>query len=272
MMRDTMAGSFRPNRVDDDRPRDRIERGRRVRSDGREANQLRPVRFIPNFTENPLGSVLIEMGRTKVMCTVCEERSVPRWMAGQGRGWITAEYSMLPGSTDRRSEREAARGKVGGRTMEIQRLIGRSLRAVVDLAMLGERTLWVDCDVLQADGGTRCASICGAYVALSIGVRRLVGCGDLERDPLRDSVAAVSAGVVDDKIVLDLPYAEDSRAQVDMNVVATGGGRLVEIQGTGEQSTFSRAELDALTDLALDGIGELTRLQAAAVEAGEAAK
>jgi ribonuclease PH len=229
------------------------------------------VRFFPNFTENPLGSVLIEMGRTKVLCTVCEERSVPRWMAGQGRGWITAEYSMLPGSTDRRNEREAARGKVGGRTMEIQRLIGRSLRAVADLAALGERTLWVDCDVLQADGGTRCASISGAYVALSIAVRRLVDCGDVARDPLRDSVAAVSAGVVDDKVVLDLPYAEDSRARVDMNIVATGSGSLVEIQGTGEESTFTRAELDALTDIALDGIGELTRLQATAVEAAKAA-
>jgi ribonuclease PH len=241
-----------------------------MRSDGREANQLRPVRFTPNFTENPLGSVLAEMGRTKVLCTVCEERSVPRWMSGQGRGWVTAEYSMLPGSTDRRSDREAARGRVGGRTMEIQRLIGRSLRAVTDLSALGERTLWVDCDVLQADGGTRCASITGAFVALSLGVRRLRRCGDLERDPLRDSVAAVSAGVVDDKVVLDLPYAEDARAQVDMNVVATGTGRLVEIQGTGEESTFTRAELDALADLALDGITELTRLQAAAVEAGEA--
>jgi ribonuclease PH len=154
--------------------------------------------------------------------------------------------------------------------MEIQRLIGRSLRAVTDLSALGERTLWVDCDVLQADGGTRCASITGAFVALSLGVRRLRRCGDLERDPLRDSVAAVSAGVVDDKVVLDLPYAEDARAQVDMNVVATGTGRLVEIQGTGEESTFTRAELDALADLALDGITELTRLQAAAVEAGEA--
>jgi ribonuclease PH len=227
------------------------------------------VRLLPDFTENPLASVLIEMGRTKVLCTVCEEARVPRWLQGQGRGWITAEYSMLPGSTDTRSDREAARGKLSGRTMEIQRLIGRSLRAVADLSALGERTLWVDCDVLQADGGTRCASITGAYVALALGVRRLLRSRLLERDPLRDSVAAVSAGVVDGDVVLDLPYEEDARAAVDMNVVATGSGRFVEVQGTGEECTFSREELDGLTHVALAGIGELTRLQEAAIAEGE---
>ena len=240
-----------------------------MRRDGRSAEELRPVRLTPNFTENPIASVLIDVGRTKVLCTVCEEASVPRWLQGQGRGWVTAEYSMLPGSTDRRSNREAARGKVSGRTMEIQRLIGRSLRAVADLSALGERTLWVDCDVLQADGGTRCASITGAYVALALAVKRLLRTGALERNPLRDSVAAVSAGVVDGGVVLDLPYEEDSRAEVDMNVVATGSGRFVEVQGTGEECTFSRGDLDGLTDVALAGILELTKLQEQAIAEGE---
>ncbi len=241
-----------------------------MRRDGRTAAELRPVRLTPNYTENPSASVLIEVGRTKVLCTVCEETSVPRWLQGQGRGWVTAEYSMLPGSTDPRSSREAARGRVSGRTMEIQRLIGRSLRAVADLSALGERTLWVDCDVLQADGGTRCASITGAYVALALSLRRLLRTGALERYPLRDSVAAVSAGVVDGNVVLDLPYEEDSRAEVDMNVVATGSGRFVEVQGTGEECTFSREDLDGLTDTALAGIRELSKLQEQAIAEGEA--
>jgi ribonuclease PH len=232
-----------------------------MRRDGRTSGELRPVRIVPDFTANPLASVLIEMGRTMVLCTLCDERSVPRWMQGRGSGWVTAEYSMLPGSTDRRSDREAARGRLSGRTQEIQRLIGRSLRAVTDLSALGERTLWVDCDVLQADGGTRCASITGAYVSLALGLRRLLRSGDLERNPLRDSVAAVSAGVVDGEVVLDLCYEEDARAEVDMNVVATGSGRFVEVQGTGEEGTFSRQQLDALNDLALDGIGQLSKLQ-----------
>jgi ribonuclease PH len=231
------------------------------RRDGRAAGALRSVRLVPDFTENPLGSVLCQVGRTWVLCTVCEELSVPRWMHGSRRGWITGEYSMLPGSTDRRSDREAARGRLSGRTQEIQRLIGRSLRAVADLGVLGERTLWVDCDVLQADGGTRCAAITGAYTALALAVRRLLRRGALERDPLRDSVAAVSVGVVDGDVVLDLPYDEDSRAEVDANVVATGGGRLVEVQGTGEGATFSADELARMTALALDGIAELTKLQ-----------
>jgi len=236
-----------------------------MRRDGRPAEALRPVRFHVDFTENPLASVLIEMGRTRVLCTVSEELSVPRFLAGTGRGWVTAEYSLLPGSTDRRTEREAARGKLSGRTQEIQRLIGRSLRAVVDLSQLGERTLWVDCDVLQADGGTRTASITGAYAALAIGVGRLRGRGVLASDPLLDSVAAVSVGVVDGRIVVDLPYEEDSRAEVDMNVVATGRGRFVEVQGTAENGTFAPEDLERMTRLALAGIGELTKHQLEAV-------
>jgi ribonuclease PH len=232
-----------------------------MRRDGRAPDALRPLDLILDFTENPLGSVLCSMGRTRVLCTVCEERSVPRWMQGNGQGWITAEYSMLPGSTDRRSDREASRGRLSGRTQEIQRLIGRSLRAVADLQSLGERTLWVDCDVLQADGGTRTASITGAYTALALACRRLLQSGQLERDPLRDSVAAVSVGIVDGEVVLDLPYEEDVRAEVDMNVVATGRGRFVEVQGTGEEGTFSVEQLQQLTDLALQGIAELVGAQ-----------
>jgi ribonuclease PH len=236
-----------------------------ARADGRRADELRPVVYAVDFTENPLGSVLWESGRTKVLCTVSEEPSVPRFLAGSGRGWITAEYSMLPGSTDRRSEREAARGRQSGRTLEIQRLIGRSLRAVADLGALGERTLWVDCDVLQADGGTRTAAITGAWVALAIATRRLLRRGALARSPLRDSVAAVSVGIVDGAPVLDLPYAEDSRAEVDMNVVGTGGGRYVELQGTAEQGTFAGEDLDALLALARIGLGRLQTLQDAAL-------
>jgi len=181
-----------------------------MRADGRVADQLRKVRITTDYTENPLASVLCEMGKTMVLCTVSEEFSVPRFLRGTGRGWVTAEYSMLPGSTAERVGREAARGKQSGRTMEIQRLIGRSLRAVVDLSSLGERTLWIDCDVLQADGGTRCASITGAYTALALAISRLQSRGDLEHKPLRDSVAAVSAGCIDGEVVLDLPYEEDS--------------------------------------------------------------
>jgi ribonuclease PH len=232
-----------------------------MRRDGRGPHELRPVRVQLDFTANPLASVLFEMGRTKVLCTVHEERSVPRFLQGSGRGWITAEYSLLPGSTERRSDREASRGRPSGRTQEIQRLIGRSLRAVADLPALGERSLWVDCDVLEADGGTRTASITGAYAALELAARRLVARGQLERLPLRDSVAAVSVGIVGGELVLDLPYEEDARAEVDMNVVATGSGRFVEIQGTGEDGTFSPEDLKSLTELGLAGIRELTRLQ-----------
>jgi ribonuclease PH len=223
------------------------------------------VHLEPDFTQNPLGSVLCRVGATLVLCTVCEEPAVPRFLQGSGRGWITAEYSMLPGSTDRRGDREVARGRPSGRTMEIQRLIGRSLRAVADLGALDERTLWVDCDVLQADGGTRCASITGAYAALAIAVNRLLQRGALERSPLRDSVAAVSVGIVDDDVVLDLPYEEDARADVDMNVVATGQGRLVEVQGTGEEATFSPQQLADMTALALRGTEELVRWQRQAI-------
>jgi ribonuclease PH len=237
------------------------------RIDGRMPEQLRPVRLIPDFTDNPLASVLCEFGATKVLCTVCVEETVPRFLQKQGKGWVTAEYSLLPGSTDRRTEREAAKGKQSGRTLEIQRLIGRSLRTIVEPAALGERTLWVDCDVLQADGGTRTASITGAYTALALAAHRLRRRGAIDENPLRDSVAAVSVGVVGGCVVLDLPYEEDSRADVDMNVVATGSGRLAEVQGTGEGATFSRDELEQMTSLALAGIAELTRLQRAALEA-----
>jgi len=232
-----------------------------MRRDGRAANTLRPLEFLLDFTDNPLASVLCSMGRTRVLCTVSEEPSVPRWMRGRGEGWVTAEYSMLPAATDTRNEREAARGKLGGRTLEIQRLIGRSLRAVVDMQALGERTLWVDCDVLQADGGTRTTAISGAWVALALACQRLRARGDLQRDPLRDSLAAISVGVIDGEVRLDLPYEEDMRAEVDMNVVATGSGRFVEVQGTGEGGTFSPDELAALTALALEGIGEITARQ-----------
>jgi ribonuclease PH len=238
-----------------------------MRRDGRAADALRPVELTIDFTENPLGSVLCSFGRTKVLCTVCEERSVPRWLKGSGQGWVTAEYSMLPGATDRRNDREIARGKLSGRTSEIQRLLGRSLRAVVDMSALGERTFWVDCDVLQADGGTRTASITGAYTALALACQRLQKAGELARNPLRDSVAAISVGVVDGQILLDLPYEEDSRAEVDMNVVATGSGRFVEVQGTGEGATFSVEELSGLTALALGGIRELGEAQQRALAA-----
>lgn len=235
------------------------------RNDGRRDDELRPVSFEVDFTENPLASVLCSMGRTRVLCTVCEEDSVPRFLHGSGRGWVTAEYSMLPGSTDRRSDREVSRGRPSGRSQEIQRLIGRSLRAVVDLASLGERTLWADCDVLQADGGTRTASITGAYTALAIAVERLRARGSLGASPLLDSVAAVSVGLVDGRVVLDLPYEEDSRAEVDMNIVATGGGRFVEVQGTAEQGTFSPEQLASLTALAQAGIAQLGALQSEAI-------
>jgi len=243
-----------------------------ARPDGRAAHELRAVRLVTDFVENPLASVLAEFGRTRVLCTVSEEASVPRWMSGRGRGWVTAEYSMLPGATAERSAREAASGRPSGRTQEIQRLIGRSLRAVADLSALGERTLWVDCDVLQADGGTRCASISGAWLALALAARRLERRGALSRPLLRDSVAAVSAGVVDGEVRLDLAYAEDARAAVDMNVVATGSGRFVELQGTGEESSFSQQELDALTSLALAGIAEIGRIQQRALAQADAAR
>ena len=236
-----------------------------VRRDGRRPDQLRSVRLTPDYIQNPLASVLCEMGNTMVLCTVSEDDSVPRFLKGSGRGWITAEYSMLPGSTDTRNDRESVRGRLSGRTMEIQRLIGRSQRAVANLAALGERTLYIDCDVLQADGGTRCASITGAHVALAIGVERILRRGDLASNPLDDAVAAVSVGVVDGQVVLDLPYEEDSRADVDMNLVATGSGRFVEVQGTGEEATFTPEELAAMTSLGLAGIADLVAAQREAI-------
>ncbi len=236
------------------------------RPDGRSADQIRPVTIETDFVENPAGSALIRMGRTLVLCTVHLQEQVPGWMKGGGSGWVTAEYSMLPGSTDTRSEREAARGKQSGRTVEIQRLIGRSLRAVMDMEALGERALWADCDVLQADGGTRTAAITGAYVALAAACERLVTNGLIARTPLNDSVAAISVGMIAGEIRLDLPYAEDAQADVDMNVVQTGSGRLVEVQGTAEGVTFDRGQLDQMLDLAGKGIEELTAIQRKALE------
>jgi ribonuclease PH len=233
------------------------------RSDGRSSNALRALSLEPNWLEQPHGSVLYSQGKTKVLCTASIEEGVPRWLLGKGRGWMTAEYSLLPASTGERTQREASRGKQGGRTVEIQRLIGRALRAVTDFGALGERTLWLDCDVLQADGGTRCASICGAYVAARLALDRF----GLSKT-LRDSVGAVSVGVVDGEALLDLDYSEDSRAEVDMNVVMTGDGRLVEVQATAEKEPFSREQLDEMLELAALGI---ERIAAAQEEAASAA-
>ena len=231
------------------------------RRDGREPDELRPITFTRDFTEFAAGSVLVEFGQTRVLCTASTEDRVPPWLRGSGRGWVTAEYSMLPGSTTERSEREAKRGRQSGRTQEIQRLIGRSLRAVTDLATMGEVTITLDCDALQADGGTRTASICGAYVALHDACSRLVATGRLTGHPLTDGCAAVSVGVVDALACLDLDYSEDARAEVDMNVVMTGSGRFIEVQGTAEGAPFSRGELDDLLGLAETGIGALLALQ-----------
>jgi len=219
--------------------------------------------FDRDFTEFAAGSVLVTMGRTKVLCTASLEERVPPWMRGTGRGWVTAEYSMLPGSSPERVDREAARGRQSGRTQEIQRLIARSLRSVCDLVALGENQITVDCDVLQADGGTRTASICGAYVALHDACTRLCQSRVLAVHPLGDEVAAVSVGIIDAVPMLDLPYAEDSRADVDMNVVMTGSGRFVEVQGTAEKMAFSRDELDELLALAAGGIAQLVDAQRA---------
>jgi ribonuclease PH len=231
------------------------------RADGRALDELRPVMIERDFTVFAPGSVLLSMGRTKVLCTASVEDRVPPWMRGTGKGWVTAEYSMLPGSTAERASREAAKGKQSGRTQEIQRLIGRSLRAVCDMVALGELQITVDCDVLQADGGTRTASICGAFVALSDAFGRLEKAGRLSGSPLTDAVAAVSVGIVDGVPMLDLPYEEDSRAEVDMNVVMTGAGRFVEVQGTAEGVAFSRRELDELLALAEGGIAQLVAAQ-----------
>ena len=242
------------------------------RTDGRQPTDLRPVRITPGYLKFPAGSALIECGDTKVICAASIDEKVPPFLAGTGQGWVTGEYSMLPGSTLGRQPREVSQGKIGGRTHEIQRLIGRSLRAVTDMKALGERTVWLDCDVIQADGGTRTAGITGAFVALVLALakareRGLItgggagGSGGGGGLPVRDFVAATSVGIIDGVAMLDLAYSEDSRAGVDMNLVATGAGRLIEVQGTGEHSTFSRQEMEGLMDLALRGIGRLIAIQ-----------
>ena len=232
-----------------------------IRSDARPADQLRPTRFTPHYLEHAEGSVLIEAGRTRIVCTASVEDKVPIFLRGKGKGWVTAEYGMLPRATSTRTVREASRGKVGGRTQEIQRLIGRSLRAVTRLDALGDRTIWIDCDVIQADGGTRTASISGGFVALVFALQHLKERGVLQRVPIVDHVAATSVGIVDGTPLLDLAYEEDSKAEVDMNVVMTGDGRFIEVQGTAEGAPFSRTSHDALLALAETGIGQLVALQ-----------
>jgi ribonuclease PH len=233
-----------------------------TRADGRTDEELRPVTITRGFQKHPAGSVLVGFGDTKVLCAASVTEGVPRWRKGSGLGWVTAEYAMLPSATNTRSERESVKGRVGGRTHEISRLVGRSLRACIDLRALGENTIAIDCDVLQADGGTRTAAITGAYVALADAVTWLGAHGRLsDPKPLSCQVAAVSVGVVDGRVRLDLPYEEDSRAEVDTNVVATDTGTLIEVQGTGEGATFSRKTLDAMLDIALVGIRQLTDLQ-----------
>jgi ribonuclease PH len=232
------------------------------REGGRRTDELRPLSIEPDFLEQAHGSALISFGKTRVLCTATLDEGVPRWMMGRGKGWLTAEYSMLPASTGQRTAREASQGKQKGRTVEIQRLIGRALRAVADMEALGERTLWLDCDVLQADGGTRCAAISGVYVAARRALDRM-GLGRV----LTDTVAAVSVGIVDGEILLDLDYVEDSSAEVDLNVVMTGAGRLVEVQATAEGAPFSRDELDEMLEVGALGIDEISAAQRAAAEA-----
>jgi ribonuclease PH len=233
-----------------------------TRLDGRDPDQLRPVELVRDYTVFAAGSVLIRMGRTVVLCTASVDDDVPRWMRGTGKGWVTAEYSMLPGASPERIGREAAKGKQSGRTQEIQRLIGRSLRAVTDLEAMGEVQITLDCDVLQADGGTRTASICGAYVALHDACSRMVEVGRMKAQPLIQACAAVSVGIIDGVPMLDLAYSEDSRAETDMNVVMTASGDFVEVQGTAEGAAFSRSELDSLLGLAGSGITTLLGAQA----------
>ena len=242
----------------------------RERSYGRAFDQLRPATIEPGFVRTATGSALISVGETRVICTASAQESVPRWMAGRGRGWVTAEYGMLPASTGERKQRDATRGRQDGRTVEIQRLIGRSLRGVVDFDALGERTIYLDCDVLQADGGTRCASITGAYVALSLACAQLESAGRLDRSPLNGAVAAVSCGMIDGVAMLDLDYPEDSTAEVDANVVMTGDGGLLEVQATAERTPLSRAHLDELLALAAAGIERLRTAQDAAIAAAGA--
>lgn len=237
------------------------------RVDGRQANRLRPIRFQNHIAPHATGSTLIEWGNTRVICGVTVEESLPKWMKDQGvtGGWITAEYSMLPYSTHQRKPRDVSKGKIDGRSMEIQRLIGRSIRAAIDLEKLGPRTLWIDCDVLQADGGTRTAAITGAFVALALAVSKLLEAGKLTVDPLLQPVAAVSIGIVDKEPMLDLCYTEDVGASVDMNLVMNGAGEFIELQGTGEEATFTETELAALLELGKAGIRELLEAQRAAL-------
>lgn len=230
-----------------------------MRIDGRDNNALRPVKITRNFIMHPAGSVLIEMGHTKVICTAMIEEKVPSFLKGAGSGWVTAEYGMIPGSTGQRKQRNTK--GIDGRSQEIQRLIGRSLRAIVDLKKLGERTIWIDCDVIQADGGTRTASITGAYIALRDAIDKLIADGLLQASPLTTSVAAVSVGIVNDEILLDLCYEEDSSAHVDMNLIMTGEGEFIEVQGTGEEKPFSRVQLNALMEMGEHGIKQLTEIQ-----------
>ena len=237
-----------------------------ARPDGRAPTQLRPITIETNYLKYAEGSALVSVGDTRVLCAASLEEKVPPWMRGRGSGWITAEYAMLPRATNERNVRESTKGKIGGRTHEIQRIIGRALRAVVDLSKLGERTLWVDCDVIQADGGTRTTSITGAYIALALALRKAFDPKDAKKWPLRGLIAATSVGIVDGTLVLDLPYAEDSRAEVDMNVAMTDAGGFVELQGTAEGVPFNRRQLDALLDLAEGGIRELFEHQRAALD------
>jgi ribonuclease PH len=232
-----------------------------MRLDGRKPTQLRPLEITPSYIKTADGSVFIEMGDTKVICTAKLEERVPAFLRNSGKGWITAEYGMLPGSSQQRIGRESTRGRVGGRTHEIQRLIGRSLRAVADLSRLGERTVWIDCDVIQADGGTRTASITGAYVALMEAARNWRARGVISVDPIKDSVAAVSIGLVEGRILLDLCYEEDSKADVDMNFVMTGSGKFIEVQGTAENSPFTQKQMERMTDIARQGVKELLKAQ-----------
>ncbi len=232
-----------------------------MRSDGRKPNQLRPLTITPSYIKTADGSVLIEMGDTRVICTAKMEERVPPFLRNSGKGWITAEYGMLPGSSQQRIGRESSRGKVGGRTHEIQRLIGRSLRSIADLKSFGERSVWIDCDVIQADGGTRTASITGAYIALMEAVRVWRERGILNADPVQDAVAAVSIGIVDGKILLDLCYEEDSKADVDMNFVMTGTGKFIEVQGTAESAPFTKKQMERMAEIAHQGIKELLQAQ-----------
>jgi len=232
-----------------------------LRNDGRAADDLRPVKITPDFIPSAEGSVLIEAGQTRVIVTASVEDGVPSFLKGSGKGWVTGEYGMLPRATEERTPREATRGKQSGRTLEIQRLIGRALRAVIDLKALGERTVWIDCDVIQADGGTRTASVTGAFVALALAMERLVAAGILRSLPIKDTLAATSVGIVGDELMIDLAYEEDSRAQVDMNVVMTGSGEFVEVQATGEGRPYTATELNDLLELAAGGIRELIVIQ-----------